>query len=143
MNCRACFGVAFVVIIQFSTFVNARAAEPPTEAEIEKQIIGSWYYEWPEFQGYVTKITITFNGDGTFRREKFFTNTPPGKARVIELGNWKLDGAELTEENERSIPPGVPEGSNHKFKVLAIDDKQLKLSLYGMTEETRTRVAGK
>jgi hypothetical protein len=140
MNSRAYFGVAFVVI-QFSTFEHAQAAEPPTKAEIEKLIIGSWYYEYQEVYGATTKVTITFNQNGTFRRDKVFTKTT-GTPRVTELGIWKLDGAELTEEIERSVPPGVPKGAYIKFTVLEIDATQLKLDGYGQ-KETRTRVAGK
>lgn len=114
------------------------AAEPPSQADIERHIVGKWTCEESADGGLTIHTSLELQKDGTF--SSIQTMTQNGQSRTLTLtGRWEVSGANVTVTVDTSVPPAVPAGSRMTDEVLEINEKMCRLKKADGKERTFTK----
>jgi len=126
------------VLFLFAT-TTARA-EPPTEAELAKLIVGKWAEE-EVVNGLTIKDTTTYQRGGVKTVEAVASKH--GINLIISAsGRWKVSGSKLTEILEKANPPrAIHTGQETTDEILEINDKIYRYKTAKGDVRTKTRVA--
>src|SRR5262245_41299167 len=116
----------------------ARADDPPTDRDIEKQILGKWFQELT-VRGYDVKATTTYHPDGKFSGEGLLTKGERTLNMVV-TGRWKLEGAKLTETVASCDPPLLRRGRRATTEIVEVSDTTLRFLTDKGEEMTKRRV---
>lgn len=119
----------------------ADAAEPPSDAEIRRLIVGKWHHEDMPVHGYWTN-DWTYRDDGTFERVHTFTKFGEQPRKTVHSGTWKVADGKVVEVYKEPLDPIFPSSKTQQFTVLAINESIMDWSFGpGFLPSRRTRVA--
>src|SRR5262245_9104808 len=116
----------------------SQAAEPTTDADIGKQLVGKWFEDL-YVHGFHITATADYSADGTVAIEGVMTR---GK-RTIKLaitGSWKVEGDKLIETVATCQPPVLRRGRQMARGVVEISEGVFRYVNEDGDEGVRTRV---
>jgi hypothetical protein len=115
-----------------------QAAEPTTNPDIEKQVVGKWFQEL-SIRGFDVKATTTYHPDGKFSGEGVLTKGER-TVNMVVTGSWKLEGSRLIEKVSTCTPPLIRRGREAATEDIEVNDKALRFINEQGEEMTKTRV---
>jgi hypothetical protein len=104
----------------------ASAAGPPTAADIEKLIVGTWLESNILATGEIARSKTTYRSDGTLVSEDTFERLDNStKTFPKRVGTWKVVGSKLLETREPDEPAGF-KGQKGEVEVVEINKRALR-----------------
>ena len=132
----------FAATVLFLIATTTAQAEPPTEAELAKLIVGKWTEE-EVVNGLTIKDTTTYQRGGVKTVEAVATKEGVGFSLIISAsGKWKVSGSKLTEIIEKAEPPrAMHTGQETTDEILEINDTICRYKTTKGDVRTMKRVA--
>ena len=82
--------------------------QPPTAAEIQQKIVGTWFLDRTSAEGNPETITVVFGADGSFESSRNFTDLfePPqaGTGSLAYRATWHATDGYFTVTKSNSLP---------------------------------------
>jgi hypothetical protein len=130
----------FTATVLFLLATATARAEPPTEAQLAKLIVGKWAEE-EMINGLMINSTTTYQRGGVKTVEAVATKH--GISLIISgSGKWKISGSKLTEIVEKADPSrAMHTGQETTDEILEINDKICRYKTTKGDVRTKTRVA--
>ncbi len=120
---------------------TAHAAEPPSDADIRRLIVGKWHHEDMPVNGFWT-YDWTYREDGTFELVHTFTRFGEERIKTVHSGTWKVADGKVVESYKEPLDPSFPSSKMQQFTVLEINERFMVWRFGpGFMTSRRTRVA--
>jgi len=133
------FRILLALTLMFWGLAMSQAAEPTTNADIHKQLVGKWFEDL-YLLGFHVKATATHHADGQLAIEGVAIR---GKrtTKLVITGSWMVDDGKLIETVATCQPPVLRRGRQLVSDVVEISDSVFRYVNEDGDEGVRTRVA--
>ena len=136
---RTPIALALVLMaLMLLTSAVSQAAEPATNAEIQKQLVGKWFEDLYS-HGFHIKATANYSADGQVEIEGVMTRGKR-KLKLAITGSWKVEDGKLVETVATCQPPVLRRGREVARDVVEITESVFRYLDENGDEGVRTRV---